>query len=91
MADQLHLMLGIGSKGIGMLVDIAGGGRQRILPPVGPDDGGGSTTTVSPKGGNVEDGFQLTFHGVLFFRLHIVADGIVLGGDIILFAIAEMV
>ncbi len=82
--EEHLLVLGIGSQGIDALVDIARGGLQVILAPVGTEDGGGVACES-------KDCLQLAVHHPLFLRLDIVADGIVARGDIVLLAIAETI
>ena len=65
-------------------MDIARGGRQIVLAPVGPEDGGG-------VGCQSEDGLQLSLHRALLLGLHIVTDSIVLCLHVVLLAIAEAI
>ena len=77
-------MLGIGGKGVHMLIDIARGRFQIILAPIGSENGGGVLRES-------EDSFHLSIHHHLFLRLHIVADGIILRLHVILLTITETV
>ena len=85
------LMLGVGGQIVGFLVDVARGGVQAVLSPVGSDNGGRSTPHISPEGGNVEDGFQLALHGALFLRLYVVANLIGFCLHVVLLAVAEAI
>ena len=69
-----------------MLVDVARGGHQVVLMPVGTQNGGRMCRQA-------KDGLQLSFHATLFLRLHVGTNGeaLVRKVDIILLAIAEAV
>ena len=67
-----------------MLVDVATGGGQVILAPVGSEDG-------RRVAGQTEDGLRLSLHHALLLRLHVVANGIRLGLRVILLSVAETV
>ena len=54
------LMLGVGSKGVGVLMYVARGGRQPVFAPVGSKDGGAPLHEA-------EDGLYLPLHHALFF------------------------
>ena len=82
--QQFVLMLGVGRQRIGVLVDVARGGRQIVFAPVGTDDG---RTALQ----QTEHGLQVSLHRALLLGLHVVARGIVLGVYGILLAIAEAV
>ena len=81
---EQHLVLGKGGCRIGVLVDVARGGVQIIFAPIGTKDSRG--VLHQPQ-----DSLELAFHRALLFGLHIVVDGVVLGDDVILLAIAETV
>ena len=81
---QFHLVLGISSDAIHLLVDIARSSLEVVLTPIGTKDGSGVFRES-------EDGLQITLHHTLFLRLHIVAHGIVFRCHIILLTITEAV
>ena len=57
--EEFLLVLGIGRQTVDMLIDIARGCRQIILPPVGPEDG----RSVFQES---ENGLHLAVHHALF-------------------------
>ena len=81
---NLRLVLGIGRQRIHMLVDVATGGGQVILAPVGSEDG-------RRVAGQTEDGLRLSLHHALLLRLHVVANGIRLGLHVIFLSVAETI
>ena len=82
--QKLLFVLGIGCKGIDILVEIARSGREIVFAPVGAEN----RCAVSRE---AEDALDFALHHPLFFRLDIVADGIGLSFNVVFFAIAEAV
>ena len=81
---EQHLVLGEGGCRISILVDIARGGGEVILAPIGTKDGGGVVHQS-------QDSLELCLHRALLLGLHIIVDSIGLGGHVILLAVAEPV
>ena len=83
-SEQSHLVLAVCRQRVDSAVDIARCGHKPVFAPLCSKDSGGIAHQS-------QDGLELCVQGALPLALHIVAHSIVLGLDIIEFAISEVV